>query len=226
MRTMVALRQSRLPRRLRSPPLLRASSTCSPSSPAGPTPTMCIKVVLKKPVPLIVDSVGGKGDRGDFVLIDTVHEGDKPVRQRKWIMHPAGPDRFTGTLTDAVGPVDVQIDGDSATHPLHDEGRTEDRAGAHAPARRQDADQPRRGEEARPEVRARRRRRSASWTSSSLATNWRWNCRSSAAGMSETAAKRRPSRLHSSIAKPSFSNDRVPPLSPAQTYRFTTCSRR
>lgn len=74
-----------------------------------------MKVVLKKPVPLIVDSIGGKGDRGDFVLIDTVHEGDKPVRQRKWIMHPTGPNRYTGTLTDAVGPVDVQIDGDSAS---------------------------------------------------------------------------------------------------------------
>jgi hypothetical protein len=74
-----------------------------------------LKVVLKKPVPLIVDSVGGKGDRGDFVLIDTVHEGDKPVRQRKWIMREAGPNHFTGSLTDAVGPVDVQIDGDTAS---------------------------------------------------------------------------------------------------------------
>ena len=66
-------------------------------------------------MPLIVDSIGGKGDRGDFVLIETVHEGDKPVRQRKWIMRQAGPNHFTGSLTDAVGPVDVQIDGDTAT---------------------------------------------------------------------------------------------------------------
>jgi hypothetical protein len=74
-----------------------------------------MKVVLKKPVPLIVDSIGGKGDRGDFVLIETVHEGDKPARQRKWIMKQTGPNRFGGTLTDAVGPVDVQIEGDAAT---------------------------------------------------------------------------------------------------------------
>ena len=73
-----------------------------------------MKVVLKKPVPLIVDSVGGRGDRGDFVLIDTVREGDKPVRQRKWIMRQAGPNHFIGTLTDATGPVDIQIDGDTA----------------------------------------------------------------------------------------------------------------
>jgi hypothetical protein len=73
-----------------------------------------MKIVLKKPVPLIVDSIGGKGDRGDFVLIDTVREGDKPVRQRKWIMRQTGPGRYAGTLTDAVGPVDVQIAGDTA----------------------------------------------------------------------------------------------------------------
>jgi hypothetical protein len=74
-----------------------------------------IKVALRKPVKLVVDSVGGKGDRGDFVLIDTVHEGDKPVRQRKWVMHPVGDDHFTGVLSDAVGPVDVVVRGDSAT---------------------------------------------------------------------------------------------------------------
>ena len=74
-----------------------------------------LKVVLKKPVKLIVDSIGGKGDRGDFVLIDTVHEGDKPVRERKWIMRQTGPNRFGGTLTDATGPVDIAISGDTAT---------------------------------------------------------------------------------------------------------------
>jgi hypothetical protein len=74
-----------------------------------------MKVAFKRPVPLIVDSIGGKGDRGDFVLIDTVHEGDKPARQRKWIMHPTGPNRFGGSLSDAVGPVDVLVEGNSAT---------------------------------------------------------------------------------------------------------------
>lgn len=74
-----------------------------------------MKVVLKKPVRLIVDSVGGKGDRGDFVLIDTVHEGDKPARQRKWVMQRTGPNRFGGSLSDATGPVDVVVDGNNAT---------------------------------------------------------------------------------------------------------------
>ena len=74
-----------------------------------------LKTALHGPTPLIVDSIGGKGDRGDFVLIDTVHEGDKPVRQRKWIMRQAGPNHFTGTLTDATTPVDIVVQGDTAT---------------------------------------------------------------------------------------------------------------
>ena len=74
-----------------------------------------LKIVFHGPTKLIVDSVGGKGDRGDFVLIDTVHEGDKPVRTRKWVMHPAGSNHFTGALSDAIGPVDIVVSGDSAT---------------------------------------------------------------------------------------------------------------
>jgi hypothetical protein len=74
-----------------------------------------LKIALHKATPLIVDSVGGKGDRGDFVLIDTVREGNKPVRTRKWIMRQVGPGRYTGSLSDAVGPVDIAVRGDSAT---------------------------------------------------------------------------------------------------------------
>ena len=74
-----------------------------------------LRIAFHGPAKLIVDSVGGKGDRGDFVLIDTVHEGDKPVRTRKWVMQPVGPNHFTGSLSDAVGPVDIVVNGDSAT---------------------------------------------------------------------------------------------------------------
>lgn len=70
-----------------------------------------MKIVFKRPSRLVVDSIGGKGDRGDFVLIDTVHEEGKPVRTRKWIMRSAGINRFTGTLSDATGPVDVAVSG-------------------------------------------------------------------------------------------------------------------
>ena len=73
-----------------------------------------LKIAFRKAVPLVVDSVGGKGDKGDFVLIDTVHEGDKPVRTRKWIMRQVGPGRYTGSLSDATSPVDIRVSGDSA----------------------------------------------------------------------------------------------------------------
>jgi hypothetical protein len=74
-----------------------------------------LKIIFHGPAKLVVDSLGGTGDRGDFVLIDTVHEGDKPVRTRKWVMRSDGPDHFTGSLSDATGPVDVIVRGDTAT---------------------------------------------------------------------------------------------------------------
>jgi hypothetical protein len=74
-----------------------------------------IRIALHAPHKLIVDSVGGRNKEGEFVLIDNVQEEGKPPRKRTWVMHPAGPDRFTGTLSDAVGPVDIVVAGDSAT---------------------------------------------------------------------------------------------------------------
>ena len=73
-----------------------------------------LKIALQKPKKLVVESVGRK-DGNSFVLIDTVHEEGKPVRQRKWVMREAGPNRFKGSLTDAVGPVDISVAGDTAT---------------------------------------------------------------------------------------------------------------
>jgi hypothetical protein len=43
-----------------------------------------------------------------------VHEGDKPARTRKWIMRQSGPGHFTGSLSDATGPVDIVVSGNSA----------------------------------------------------------------------------------------------------------------
>jgi hypothetical protein len=74
-----------------------------------------IEIALHGPHKLIVDSVGGHNKEGEFVLIDTVREEGKPVRTRTWVMHPAGPDHFSGVLSDAIGPVDVVVRGDSAT---------------------------------------------------------------------------------------------------------------
>jgi uncharacterized protein DUF3833 len=74
-----------------------------------------MKTAFHRPHKLIVDSVGGHNKEGEFVLIDNVQEEGKPARKRVWAMHPAGADHFTGTLSDAVGPVDVAVNGDTAT---------------------------------------------------------------------------------------------------------------
>ena len=74
-----------------------------------------IKIALHSPHKLIVDSIGGRNKEGEFVLIDNVQEEGKPDRKRVWVMHPDGANHFTGSLSDAIGPVDVTISGDSAT---------------------------------------------------------------------------------------------------------------
>lgn len=74
-----------------------------------------IKIALRGPHKLIVDSIGGHNKEGEFVLIDTVQEEGKPLRKRTWVMHPIGPDHFTGSLSDATGPVDVVVHRNSAT---------------------------------------------------------------------------------------------------------------
>ncbi len=74
-----------------------------------------IKIAFHGPHKLIVDSIGGRNKEGEFVLIDTVREEGKPVRTRTWVMHLVGDGHFTGFLSDAVGPVDVTVAGDSAT---------------------------------------------------------------------------------------------------------------
>lgn len=74
-----------------------------------------MKVAFHVDKKLIVDSVGGHNRKGEFVLIDTVREEGKPARERTWVMHPVGEGHFSGFLSDAVGPVDVVVNGPSAT---------------------------------------------------------------------------------------------------------------
>jgi hypothetical protein len=74
-----------------------------------------MKIALQETKTLTVDSIGGRNKEGEFVLIDTVHEQDKPVRTRTWVMHAVGDNHFTGFLSDAKGPVDVVISGNTAT---------------------------------------------------------------------------------------------------------------
>ena len=73
-----------------------------------------LRIVFHAASSLIVESVG-KMEGNQFVLIDTVHEGTKPPRIRKWVTHEVGPGHYAGTLSDADGPVDIVVSGDTAT---------------------------------------------------------------------------------------------------------------
>ena len=61
-----------------------------------------------------VDSLGRSDRHGGLILDQTIREGAKAARQRRWVMRPVAPNRFTGTLTDATGPVEVTIAGPRA----------------------------------------------------------------------------------------------------------------
>lgn len=74
-----------------------------------------IKVGLGHPHKLVVDSIGGKNKEGEFILIDMVREEGKPDRKRTWAMRQVGPVHFSGSLSDAVGPVDVVVSANGAT---------------------------------------------------------------------------------------------------------------
>lgn len=69
--------------------------------------------VFGKAVEVRVDSVG-RVERGTLVLDQSIREGDKPARARRWTMRPVGPSGYVGTLTDASGPVQVTTAGPRA----------------------------------------------------------------------------------------------------------------
>lgn len=65
------------------------------------------------PVRVSVDSIGRR--QGNALVLDQViREGEKPPRSRRWTMRPVGPDLYSGTLTDAAGPVSVRVEGPRA----------------------------------------------------------------------------------------------------------------
>ena len=61
-----------------------------------------------------VDSFGRKDGDGGLVLVQRIRQQGKAARNRTWTIRPAGPNRYTGTLTEAVGPVTVTVDGSRA----------------------------------------------------------------------------------------------------------------
>jgi hypothetical protein len=72
-----------------------------------------LDTLIARPVPISVSSLGFP-EHGGLKLIQRIEEGDKPERVRTWTMKRAGPGRYTGTLTDAAGPVRITVSGPRA----------------------------------------------------------------------------------------------------------------
>lgn len=68
--------------------------------------------IVGQPETVLVHSSGRSDGHGGVSLDQQVQEGGKPSRLRSWHLVPAGAGRFTGTLTDASGPVEAQVSGD------------------------------------------------------------------------------------------------------------------
>ena len=73
-----------------------------------------LKILFESSKRVDVKSEGYVEKDGTLVLSQLVHqEGEKP-RQRYWKLRRTSPTRFTGTITDAAGPVTVDVVGDKA----------------------------------------------------------------------------------------------------------------
>ena len=71
-----------------------------------------LKVIFQSPKSISVDSEGRTEGDGSLLLRQVIHEPGKPARTRYWRLRQTAPDRFEGTLTDAAGPVRVDVVGD------------------------------------------------------------------------------------------------------------------
>lgn len=74
-----------------------------------------IKIAFRRPLGHVTHSVGRRAANGDLILVDTVKEEGKPRKERRWVMRRSGPNRFTGSMSEAVGPVQITVDGIRAT---------------------------------------------------------------------------------------------------------------
>jgi hypothetical protein len=104
-------------------PLILAASAAPSAAPAGPAfPVIrffegrtegegTLKVITKAAVPVRVESLGRVERHGGLVLVQKIREGAKPERTRSWRMREVSPGRYTGALTDAMGPVNGEAKG-------------------------------------------------------------------------------------------------------------------
>lgn len=67
-----------------------------------------VKVVMKKPYRSQTVGRGQILPDGSLSLVQQVHDQGKPTSHRRWLIREVSPGRFTGTMSEAVGPVQIQ----------------------------------------------------------------------------------------------------------------------
>lgn len=73
--------------------------------------TGTLKVVGRERVETYVEGTGRVLPDGSVRLSQRVTTGGKVPKTRRWLLVPAGDGRWTGTLSDATGPVEAQVRG-------------------------------------------------------------------------------------------------------------------
>ena len=72
-----------------------------------------LTIVMSGSTPISVESIG-QPEPGGLLLQQTIREDDKPPRVREWRIRRVAPNRYTGTLTEAEGPVTLVTRGPRA----------------------------------------------------------------------------------------------------------------
>ena len=67
-----------------------------------------VKVMMKKPYQSRTVGTGRILPDGSLSLIQHINDHGKPSTQRRWLIREISPGKFTGTMSEAVGPVQVQ----------------------------------------------------------------------------------------------------------------------
>ena len=75
-----------------------------------------------------VDSMGTPDRHGGIVLDQAIREEGKPPRSRRWVLHPAGDNRWSGTLIGRQGPGRSRAHTYRCLDPLSHEERARRRA--------------------------------------------------------------------------------------------------
>ena len=70
-----------------------------------------LKIIMRGPEAIRVEGNGWVEKDGTLVLDQLVRRGTRPVEKRQWRFRAVGPGRYAGTLSDAAGPVQGQVQG-------------------------------------------------------------------------------------------------------------------